>query len=100
MATQKDPGIGEVWMELTERKRLAKLLVIQDISQRRLAEDIGWKSHTYVARLLKGEAKTLTPEAAIKIAIRLGVGVDDLFVAKTSSDIEAIRQYRSRKPAA
>lgn len=87
-------------MELIEPKKLAKLMVIQGISQRQLAEDIGWRSHTFIARLLKGEAKSLSPEPAIKIALRLQVGIDDLFLAKTSNDIEAIRNYRSRSRAA
>lgn len=99
MASHRE-SISEVWMELIEPKRLAKLMVIQGISQRQLAEDIGWKSHTFVARLLKGDVKSLSPEPAIKIALRLGVGIDDLFLAKTSNDIEAIRQYRTKSRAA
>lgn len=80
--------ISEVWMELIDRKRLAKLMAIQDVSQRQLARDIGWKSHTFVQRLLRGEAKTVSPDSACKIAARFGVGVDDLFLVKTSSTAE------------
>ncbi len=98
--TTRETAISEVWMELIDAKKLAKLMVIQDVSQRRLASDIGWKSHTYVARLVKGEAKTLSPESAIKIAIRFGVGIDDLFLARTSNDIEAIRAWRRKQVAA
>lgn len=86
MATHH-PVISEVWMELIDPKKLAKLLVIQGISQRQLARDIGWRSHTFVARLVRGEVKSLSPESAAKIAHRLGVGVDDLFLVKSSSDI-------------
>lgn len=93
-------SISEVWMELISPKKLAKLLVIQDISQRQLARDIGWKSHTYVARLLNGEAKTVTPDSAARIAHRLGVGVDDLFLVKSSSSTASNRQRNSKVRAA
>ena len=66
MAQHRTP-IGGIWMELTEekRKQLAKIMVIQNVSQRELAKAVGWKSHTYLGRLLKGTIKTLDPDAAI-----------------------------------
>lgn len=71
-------------MELQDRKKLAKLMVIQDVSQRELARLAGWKTHSYLGRLLRGDAKTLNPEPALRIAKALGVGVDDLFLTKVS----------------
>lgn len=73
-------------MVLKDPKQLAKLMVIQECSARQLAKVAGWKSHTYMQRLLKGQAKTLEVEPAVRIAKYLGVGVDDLFLAKVSSD--------------
>ena len=67
-------------MILKDRKQLAKLMVIQGVSGRRLAMAAGYKSHTYIQRLLKGEAKTLETEPAARIAKFFGVGVDDLFL--------------------
>lgn len=75
----------EVWMELLDRKKLAKLMLIQEVSQRQVAEAAGWRSHSYLGRLLRGTAKTLEPEHAVRIAHFLGVGTDDLFVARSSS---------------
>lgn len=72
-------------MELIDRKRLAKLMVIQGVSQRELARCAGWRSHSYLGRLLKGEVKTLETDPALRIAHALGVGVDDLFIVKSSS---------------
>ena len=72
-------------MILKDRKQLAKLMVIQGVSQRQVAEAAQWKSHSYLGRLLRGEVKTLDPDAAIRIACFFGVGVDDLFVARVSS---------------
>lgn len=72
-------------MELHDRKRLAKLMLIQGASQRQVAEAAGWRSHSYLGRLLRGEVKTLDPDAALRIAAYFGVGVDDLFVVRVSS---------------
>ncbi len=72
-------------MVLTDRKKLAKLMVIQDVSQRELAQAAGWKSHSYLGRLLRGEVSTLDLEPAVRIAMYLGVGTDDLFVSRASS---------------
>lgn len=67
------------------RQRLAKLMVIQGASQRDVATAAGWKSHSYLGRLLRGQVTTLDNDAAVRIAHYFGVGVDDLFVARSSS---------------
>lgn len=72
-------------MQLLDRKRLAKLMAIQGVSQRELAHGIGWSSHTYLGRLLAGKVTTLDPDAAVRIAEFLQVGVDDLFMARSST---------------
>lgn len=79
-------------MKLIDRKKLAKLLVIQGVSHRRLAAAAGWSAHSYVGRLLRGEVDTLDPESALRIARFLGVGVDDLFMPRLSSDTPQSRQ--------
>lgn len=73
-------------MELIDRKRLAKLMVIQGASQRDVARAAGWRSHSYLGRLLRGEERTLEVEPAARIANFFGVGVDDLFVVRASSE--------------
>ena len=72
-------------MVLSDRRKLAKLMVIQGVSQRQLAFAAGWKAHSYLGRLLRGEVNTMEPEPAVRIAAFLGVGVDDLFLARTDS---------------
>lgn len=72
-------------MVLSDRRKLAKLMVIQGVSQRQLALAAGWKAHSYLGRLLRGEVNTMEPEPAVRIAAFLGVGVDDLFLARTDS---------------
>jgi transcriptional regulator with XRE-family HTH domain len=77
---------GEVWMVLTDRQKLARLMAIAGISQRELARRVwGSKSHSYVARLVNGTARTVTPEAAVRMTLVLQCGVDDLFLGRADS---------------
>lgn len=82
-------------MKLIDRKRLKTLMVVQEVSQRELAKAAGWKAHSYLGRLLRGEVDTLGPEAALRIAKHLGVGVDDLFVSKLSTPTGRTTKSRS-----
>lgn len=75
-------------MELKDRKMLQKLMVIQGVSNRQLARAAGWKSHSYMNRLVAGAEKNLKPEPALRIAKHLGVGVDDLFLTKVEDVTE------------
>ncbi len=90
--TQRLP---EIYMLLKDRKQLAKLMVIQNVSARQLARAAGWKSHSYMNRLLAGEVRNLAPEPALRIANHLGVGVDDLFIVRVSSDAGLTSQRRA-----
>lgn len=74
--------LGELYMKLRDRKRLQRLMIVQGVSARALAREAGWKSHSYMNRLLNGEVETLAPEPALRIAHHLGVGVEDLFLTK------------------
>lgn len=74
-------------MILKDRKQLAKLMVIQGVSARQMAKVAGWKSHSYMNRLLAGQVRTLGTDPALRIAHHLGVGVDDLFLVRVSDDV-------------
>lgn len=86
MATSSNDRIPGIWMKLHNRTGLLKLMAIQGVSARQLARVAGWKSHSYMNRLLSGEVSTLEPEPAVRIARHLGVGVDDLFMPRLSTD--------------
>ncbi|RYE40913.1 MAG: XRE family transcriptional regulator [Hyphomicrobiales bacterium] len=73
-------------MQVIDPKKIAKLMVIQGVSQRSLAKHAGFKSHAYMGRILKGEIKTIDPDRAVRIAALFGVGMDDLFVPRVSND--------------
>lgn len=72
-------------MELKSLKRLKTLMEIHDMSGRDLAEVAGYRSHTYIARVLRGEYKTIGNDHALRIAAHFKVGVDDLFLVRVST---------------
>lgn len=75
-------------MEIKSLKRLRTLMEIHELSGRDLAEIAGYKSHTYMARVLRGEYKVLGNEHALRLAAFFKVGLDDLFVVRVSSSTE------------
>ena len=83
-------------MRLHNLKGLRTLMVVQDVSQRRLARAAGYRSHAYMGRLLRGEVDTLEPEAALRIARFLQVDVDFLFDPRPSID-DARSVHRQRE---
>jgi transcriptional regulator with XRE-family HTH domain len=84
----------EVYMQIKDRKRLARLIEIQEVSKREVARAAGWKSHSYLLRLLSGEASTCEPEPAVRIAAFLQVDLYDLFTPKVSTDTAVSPQRR------
>lgn len=74
-------------MKVIDPKKIKKLMVIQGVTQRKLAEAAWGKgaSHSYLGRILRGEVSSIQAEPAVRIAEFFGVGVDDLFVAKTTT---------------
>lgn len=72
-------------MHVRDHKRLASIVIVQGHTHRDLARAAGYRSHSYIGRLLRGQVKSLEPEAAIRLAHYLGLPVDDLFVPKVSS---------------
>lgn len=79
-------SLGEVWMQVRDHRKLARLALIQDASHRAIAEAVGWKSHSYVGRILRGKVKTVDPEAAVRMCHFFGVAVDDFFVTRSSKN--------------
>ncbi len=84
-------------MELRDRKMLQRLMIVQGVSNRGLAKVAGWKSHSYMNRLVSGQVKTLEPEPALRIAKFLGVGVEDLFLTQVSTNPARSEHGMSKK---
>jgi transcriptional regulator with XRE-family HTH domain len=72
-------------MRVHNLKGLRTLMVVREVSQRRLALAAGYRSHSYMGRILRGEVDTLDGEAAVRIARFLQVGVDYLFAPSMSA---------------
>ena len=74
-------------MRLHNRKGLLTLMVVREVSQRRLAAAAGYRSHSYLGRLLRGEVDTLEPTAALRIARHLEVDVGYLFRSRSAFEV-------------
>lgn len=77
--------IGAIWMELIDRDKLVRRMKQEGVSQRELARAAGWKSHSYMRRLINGEVRTLTTDPALRIAYYLHLDVDDIFATRVST---------------
>lgn len=77
-------------MQLKDPRKLASLLIVNDVSQRQLAAAAGWgpNSHSFVARLIKGQSSSVSVESAVRIAHHLNVPVSSLFLTKLDSKTE------------
>lgn len=85
--------VGEIWMELKDRTLLAALMKERGVSARQLARKAGWRSHSYMNRLLRGQVKTLNVEPAARIAHALSVPFDVLFVTRVDErSAQTVRQ--------
>lgn len=73
-------------MYLRDRKKLARLMVVQEVSHRQVATAAGYKTHGHIGALVRGQKTTCSPEAAVRIARFLGVPLDDLFVTRLSTN--------------
>lgn len=93
--TSPRTDLGELYMILKDRKQLASVMIVQEVSQRELAKAAGWKSHSYLGRLLRGEVRTLDGDAALRIAHRLGLPVDHLFLTRLSNETARTAQGKS-----
>ena len=87
-------------MQLKDRDLLAALMSSKNLSGRALSKQVGWESHTYLQRLLRGDVTTLKPEKAIIIAHYLGVPLELLFVPRVDRNTGQIgEESRTRKSA-
>lgn len=85
-------------MQVKSPELIKVLMKDLKISGRQLSEFVGWNSHTYLQRILRGEIRTVTTDKAEKIAICLGVPRDVLFVPKVSTNHEqTVRDERQDK---
>lgn len=77
--------------KLKTRNGIQRLMEQKGLSQRDLAAAIGWASHSYLGKILRGTAQTVTQPVATRIARALGAEIGDLF-----EDTE--REYWNSEP--
>lgn len=86
----------ELYMVVKDADLIRRLMATHQpvpITARQMAKDMGWKSHTYMNRILTGEVRTVKPDAAVKIAWLLGVPVDVIFMTRASGNaVQSVRQ--------
>lgn len=102
--TPQTEQLGEVYMYVRDHKKIVRLMICQEVSQREVSAAAGWKSHSYLGRILRGEVKTLETDPALRIAHFLKVPVDDLFAVKVDrkpvdNDQKTSRKQRVRRVA-
>lgn len=73
-------------MQVRDCKLLGSIAESQQHSHRAIAQAIGWKSHSLVGRIVRGEVKTVSTDAAIRWAHLYGVPVDFLFLTRSSKN--------------
>ncbi|ESV62258.1 helix-turn-helix family protein [Mycobacteroides abscessus MAB_091912_2446] len=94
--TPQTEQLGEVYMYVRDHKKIVRLMICQEVSQREVSAAAGWKSHSYLGRILRGEVRTLETDPALRIAHFLKVPVDDLFATKVDSKSVRSEQEKSR----
>lgn len=89
--------IGELWMEVRDLEMLQSLKIVRKVSNRDLAKIAGYKSHSYMNKIMKGDATTLNPEPALRLAKFFQVGVEYLFSTEVSTNPAQIEQEQNVK---
>lgn len=88
--------VTELYMQVKDADLLKRLMETKGVSAREVSRAMGWRSHTYLNRVLAGEVHTVKPDVAVKIAYLLQIPVDLVFVPRVSGDT---RRFERRKSA-
>lgn len=103
MTTTSPSTLGDCWMIVREPKKLKNYLAYKEISARQLAKAAGWTSHSYMNRILSGEARNITPESGARIAKYLDVPVEQFFSIEVSNELgrtEPLKTQQTRRAPA
>lgn len=82
-------------MKVRDPIQISRLMVRKGVSARELSKAAGWKSHTYLLRILDGKIKSVQPVPARKIAEHLGVDQDRIFLTEVTSNAPQNAKRRS-----
>lgn len=91
------------WVKVIDGERLRKLILQKGLSYTELAEDVRTPgvrcSKSMIGHLVTGERPSCTPQLAERIARRLEVPLDVLFVPSVSLDKGQTVKRQARKAA-
>lgn len=87
-------------MFLRDPKPLIKLMERDELSERQLALLAGFKSHSHVNRLVRGEADTIDQARALQIAHLFKVDLDTLFHSTRTVKRQAQLKAKAKTKAA
>lgn len=90
-----NPTVTELYMQIKDAELLRRLMESKRMTARQLSRQMGWSSHSYMNRILGGSVRTVTPDAAVKIAYLLQVPVDLIFVARVSGETRQTGRLKS-----
>jgi transcriptional regulator with XRE-family HTH domain len=71
---------------LRDPRTLRRLMISEGVSHRELAAAAGYRAHSKIGRLARGESRLLDDKYAFLIAHKLGVAVSVLFLPDSSSN--------------
>lgn len=86
-------------MQVIDGELLGRTIKVKKHSLRGFADKMGWKSHTYLQRLIRGEVRSVTPETAALMCHYLEVPLDLLFETKVSTNSGQSVDENGRKKA-
>jgi transcriptional regulator with XRE-family HTH domain len=77
----------ELLVILRDPRTLRRLMISEGVSHRELAAAAGYRAHSKIGRLTRGESKLLDDRYALAIAHKLRVHVDVLFLPDVSRNL-------------
>ena len=84
-------------MRLTERRKLLRLMIVEGVSGRKLAQVAGYQSHSYLQRVLRGERDGVNVDAAERIVDHFGLTLRDLFLPDMSNELDKLSDGKDKQ---
>lgn len=87
--------VTELYMQVKDADLLKRLMATKGLTAREVSRAMGWRSHSYMNRVLAGDVRTVKPDAAVKLAYLLQIPVDLIFMPRVSGDSRQTERQKS-----
>lgn len=84
MTLQRTASRVELWMIVKDPEAVKRVVAAAGLTHREIADACGWKSHTIVGRIVRGELRTVEPRKARLFEEALKVPNGYLFATKVT----------------